>query len=145
MSNDLPITDTPHPAPQRRKTQQSILWLSVVGPPIAWAAHLLVNYTIAGQRCGNPPAAGSTALADGSVTTMLLIDVVALLLAGAAGYVAYGHWLETKSEKGGSTHELVHSGEGRTRFLAMCGMLTSALVGVGVAIDVVGTIIGPPC
>jgi hypothetical protein len=104
-----------------------------------------VNYSIAGRHCVGAADIGAMAMPNGRVATMLVIDLIATLIAATAGYVAYQHWLETKSEKGGGAHHLVHSGEGRTRFLAMCGMLASGLFGVAVIIDAIGTIVGPPC
>lgn len=145
MPNDLPISGSAHPAPQRNKTHQGALWFSVVAAPLAWVAHLLVNYAIAGQECVASAGEASMALASGRVTTMLLIDLAAVLLAGVAGYIAVERWRDTQSETGGGGHHLLHRGEGRTRFLAMCGILTSALFGVAVLIDAIGTVLGPPC
>lgn len=143
QQQSLPRSD--HPAPQRENAHQTMLWLSVVGPPLAWAAHLLINYAIAGQHCVGAADVGAIASQHGRVTTMLIIDLLATMLAAATGYLAYHRWLETQSKKGGGAHHLVHSGEGRTRFLALCGMLTSALFGIAVIIDAIGTIVGPPC
>jgi hypothetical protein len=145
MPHQDTLSGSSHPAPQRARTPQTILWLSVIGAPLAWAARLLVNYSIAGQYCIGAADIGQRALAHGRLTTILTIDLVAALVALIAGGIAYQHWLETQSEKGGGAHRLVHSGEGRTRFLAMCGMLTSALFGLAVIIDAIGTSIGPPC
>lgn len=108
--------------------------------------HLLVNYSIAGQNCLGAAAIESSALGSHDVlSTIFIVDIVALALAASAGYVALELWKKTKDEKSGATQELVQAGEGRTRFMAMCGMLTSALFGVAVAVDALGSIVGPPC
>jgi hypothetical protein len=145
MTHEQPISGSDHPAPQRGRTDQTVLWLTVIAAPLAWAARLLINYSIAGQHCLGAADIGERALPHGRLTTILLIDLVAALIAAAAGYAARQRWLETQSEKGGGAHRLVHSGEGRTRFLAMCGMLTSALFGLAIIIDAIGAMIGPPC
>jgi hypothetical protein len=119
--------------------------LAVVAAPLAWTAHLLVNYSIAGQHCVGAADIGAMATPDGRVATILVIDLIATLIAATAGYVSHQHWLETQGEKGGGAHRLLHSGEGRTRFLSMCGMLTSGLFGVAIIIDAIGTIVGPTC
>jgi hypothetical protein len=145
MPQDLSISGSAHPAPQRGNTHQGALWFSVVAAPLGWAAHLLVNYSIAGQNCLGAADIDGMARPDGRLTAILLIDLAAILLAIIAGYIAFQRWLDTRTEKGGGAHHLVHSGEGRTRFLAMCGILTSALFGFAVVIDAIGSILGPPC
>lgn len=145
MPQELPYPASSHPAPRRDSSHEILTWFSIVAAPLAWSARLLVNYTIAGQHCVGAANIGAVAVPDDWITTILLIDLIAVLLAAIAGSIAYRQWGETRSERGGSAHRLVHSGEGRARFLAMCGMLTSALFGVAIIIDAIGTIIGPPC
>ena len=145
MPQALPYPETNHPAPQRERTQQILVWFSIVGAPLAWSARLLVNYTIAGQHCVGAANTGALAVPDDWIATILLIDLIAVLLAAIAGSIAYRQWRETRSESSGGAHHLAHSGVGRARFLAMCGMLTSALFGVAIIIDAIGTFVGPPC
>lgn len=145
MPNDHTISGSAHPAPQRNKINQGFLWLSVLAAPLAWVAHLLVNYAIADHACSALAGGTGSAFAGGQLTTMLLIDLAAILFSVAAGYIAVEHWRNSQSERGGGMQHLVHSGEGRTRFLAMCGILTSALFATAVLIDAIGTILGPPC
>lgn len=145
MPQELPFPESSHSATRRERTSQSLVWFSIVAAPLAWATRLLVNYTIAGQHCAGAADIGAMAHPNGQIATILLIDLLAVLLAVIAGSIAYAAWRETRSESSGGAHHLVHSGEGRQRFLAMCGMLTSTLFGVAVIIDAIGTIIGPPC
>jgi hypothetical protein len=111
--------------------------------PIGWALHLLVNYSIAGQNCVGAVAASANA--RGAYSVILLIDLAAVILTVVAGLVAYDLWKKTKEEKVGDTHRLVQTGEGRTRFLALCGILTSTLFGLAVIVDVLGIVVGPTC
>ena len=145
MPQELPYPASNHPAPRHESSHELLTWFSIVAPPLAWAARLLVNYAIAGQHCTGAADIGAMALPEERIATILLIDILAVVLAFVAGVIAYRRWREPRSERGGGAHHLVHSGEGRARFLAMCGMLTSALFGVAVIIDAIGTIMGPPC
>ncbi|MET1046454.1 MAG: hypothetical protein ABWX70_07090 [Hyphomicrobium sp.] len=145
MPHNLPATGTAHPAPKRDTTNEGVLWFSVFAAPLAWAAHLLVNYTIAGRHCVGAAEIGAIGRPEGQLAVIVSIDIAAALVAIVAGDIAVRRWRETKSEKGGGTQHLVHSGEGRTRFLAMSAMLTSGLFGLAVVIDAIGTILGPPC
>ena len=53
------------------------------------------------------------------------LDRIALAIALAAALIAYRNWSSTQGEHGGGSQRLVEVGEGRTRFLSMCGILTS--------------------
>jgi len=146
MNENPAIAGSSHPAPHRERAPFPALAFGLFAAPLAWAAHLLLNYSIAGHSCVGAAIpdfrVGSTRV---EFTSILLIDLCAIALAIAAGYVAYCLWERTKEEKGGDMHHLVHAGEGRTRFLAMCGMLTSLLFGLAVLIDALGAMVGPPC
>ena len=85
----------------------------------------------------------TTATSDDTLSTIFLIMMDR---SGAhGGYVAFELWKKTWQEKEGDAHRLVQSGEGRTRFLAMCGVLTSVLFGLAVIFDVIGAMVGPAC
>jgi len=58
---------------------------------------------------------------------LLAISIVGIVFAIAGGVVAWQSWRRTFNEHPGSAHHLLDRGEGRTRFMAMCGMLTSAV------------------
>lgn len=146
MHQGATISGSAHPAPHREKAPLSALAFGLLSAPIAWALHLLINYSIAGQRC-----IGAVAREDilrgppGTLAMILLVDIASLALAVSAGYVAFVFWKKTKDEKVGEARALVHAGEGRTRFMAMCGVLTSTLFGFAIAVDALGSIVGPPC
>lgn len=122
------------------------LAFGLLSAPIAWVMHLLVNYSIAGQSCfGAAEMEEATLSSHDALSTIFIVDLAALALAASAGYVAFQLWKKTKDEKAGDTEKLVQAGEGRTRFMAMCGILASTLFGLAIAIDALGSIVGPPC
>lgn len=144
MPQNPPMTGLSHPAPHRDRAPYVSLAFGLFAAPIGWALHLLVNYSIAGQNCVGASAA-ATASAQGAHSVILLIDLAAVILSVVAGAVAYDLWKKTREEKAGDAHRLVQAGEGRTRFLALCGILTSILFGLAVIVDVLGILVGPPC
>lgn len=136
-----PRTDTAgsaHPAPHRERASWAALTYALVGAPAAWFVHLLVNYGLADRAC----AAQAGLSARGAV---MLVDLLALAVAAGAGVVAYGLFHRTRAEKEGSAHVLVEAGEGRTRFLAICGLLASALFLIAIVFDLTGPFMGLPC
>jgi hypothetical protein len=58
---------------------------------------------------------------------LLAISVAGIVLAIVGGLVAWRSWRRTREERPGSAHHLLDRGDGRTRFMAMCGILTSVL------------------
>lgn len=136
-----PRTDTAasaHPAPHRDRASAAELVYALTGPPAAWFLHLLVNYGVADRACA--ARAGLSAW-----SAVVVVDLLALAAAAAAGYVAYGVFRRTQAEKEGGPHVLVEAGEGRTRFLAICGLFASALFLVAIAFDLAGPFLGLPC
>jgi len=73
------------------------------------------------------------------------IDVVAIAIGIAAGLVAWRTWQRTQQEAGAGAHTLIDAGEGRTRFLALCGVLASAGFLLALVFASVGLIVVPAC
>lgn len=146
MSLNRAMTGTGHPAPHRDRASLAALAFCLFAAPIGWALHLLVNYSIAGYACSGAASFGvQTLTASDNLKAIFLVDLGAIVLTIVAAYVAFSLWHRTKEEKEGDANHLVHAGEGRTRFLAFCGLMTSALIGFAVAIDAIGSMVGPPC
>jgi hypothetical protein len=55
-------------------------------------------------------------------------DLLALVLGLIAAFLALSNWRKTREEKPGHGHHLIESGDGRTRFMSMSGMLVSGMV-----------------
>ncbi len=142
-----------HPAPARGQAHLGVLLFGLMGAPVTWAAHLLANVTIAGRACYSgaelrPP---DLAAAHATQTLILAIDAVAALLALAALIVSYRAWRQTRHEQppqsqDGSAHEHVAEvGEGRTRFIALGGILMSSVFFVAILFDTYAAIVMPEC
>jgi hypothetical protein len=101
-----------HPAPHRDRVALSALLFGLAAAPLAWQVQIVV---------------GSAAATAARKSTLLALFGVCLAAAFAGGLVALRSWRLTFHELPGSAHDLVDGGEGRTRFMAMCGMLVSLL------------------
>ncbi len=138
MTPHTDIAGAAHPAPHRGRASAQALAYALAGAPAAWFLHLLVNYGLASQAC----RAGA---APPSWSTIVIVDLVALAVAAGVGFVAYGLFHRTRAEKEGNARELVETGEGRTRFLAICGLLASALFALAIVADLAGPFMELPC
>lgn len=110
MSDNSSMTGSAHPAPHRERAPFGALAFGLIAAPIGWALHLLVNYGIAGQHCGSAALAAATS--DDTLSTIFLIDLMAIVLALTGGYVAFELWKKTWQEKEGTRIGSSNQGKG---------------------------------
>jgi hypothetical protein len=124
-----------HPAPGRAHIALPALWFGLFAGPAAWSIQTLVNLPVASHSCY--PALSPL---DAPVTAVrgiaFAVSVFALAVCVAAAAVAFRSWMRLRGEHQegsgrGSEHTpaaaLAETGEGRTRFMALCGLLTSLI------------------
>lgn len=119
-----------HPAPARHLISNGALWLGLFGGPVLWALQLMVGYGLTAHGCfpGTSPRSGPIgAMWSGSVIATL----IAVIGTCTAGFVALKAWRSASHERAArdSAHHtsLLDIGEGRTRFMAFAGILSSGV------------------
>jgi hypothetical protein len=136
-----------HPSPHRHRIRLAGLGFGLCGGPLAWAVQLNVNYALASHACfpATSPRALPPASWAGVNGSMLVINIVALLISLAALFVAWRAWRVTREEhRGGSAH-LLEIGEGRSRFLAACGVMAAGGFFVATIFNTAALIWVPQC
>ncbi|CCD87268.1 conserved membrane protein of unknown function [Bradyrhizobium sp. ORS 285] len=124
-----------HPAPHRHRFGLGWLLFALFAPPIGWSLHLISNYALASHNC-YPIDVPKSPVSPGLLWTGLIaIDVVSLALSAASGLIAYSAWRASREEMAENRSHMIEAGEGRTRFLAVWGLLTSGLFFITVASD----------
>jgi hypothetical protein len=68
----------------------------------------------------------------------MLLSLVALI-------ASWRVWQRTANEHQGSHHELLEVGEGRTRFMAMSGLIVSSIFLLNVLLNTVSFLFTAPC
>ncbi len=132
---DTAPTSAGHPAPQRGNVALWLLWFGFLGAPLAWTFQTLANTAVASHGCYpqlfplDKPATG------GMRGILFVISIVAIVVGVAALAVSFSTWRRTKGEhqeksgEGARQHNhstaALETGEGRTRFMALSGVLTS--------------------
>jgi hypothetical protein len=123
-----------HPAPFRKKISLGTLWYGLWAAPAAWSVQTLVNLPVSSHFCF-PRLEPLSAPETGVRGMAFVVSVAALFVCLSALTVATRTWLRTREEHHGAsgkgrahvpTTALLETGEGRTRFMALCGTLTSA-------------------
>src|SRR4051812_16723351 len=124
-----------HPAPHRHRFGLGWLMAALIAPPIGWSLHLVSNYALASLACYPIDVPKSPARPDLLWGGLVAIDVVSLILSAGSAFIAYSAWQASRQEMAEHRTEMIEAGEGRTRFLAAWGLLTSALFFLTVASD----------
>lgn len=121
---DLP--EPSHPAPHRARASAWQLVVALCLAPSAFAIQVMAAYVIASRSC----SAGSS-----PQLPLLLVHGAAVLAAVAGFAVSLRLWRDTRDEKPGELSEAIDGGDGRTRFLALCGLYASSVFLIAALVD----------
>ena len=147
------MTTTAHPAPARGRAGLGALAFGLFGAPAAWSVQTLVNLPVAAHGCF-PRLAPLSAPATAVRGVVFAVSVAALVVCVAAAAVAWRSWARTRDEQQegsgqGAEHApesaLLETGEGRTRFLALAGVLSSLTFLLVSAAHAATVLLVPPC
>lgn len=127
--------DFEHPAPQRANASLLALWTALALGPAAWFLQLAIETPLLSSACYPHDVPFVGALPDVR-PVILWVDVVALAIVGFSAFVAWRTWRRTAGEKTGDGHRLMASGDGRTRFMAMSGLIANGMVGMAMVYTV---------
>lgn len=119
-----------HPAPHRQRVSLARQLFGLAAGPAGWIAQLVIGYGLSSYACFprdaphliSPPPGWA-----GEHLGLLALNLACLALALSGLAAALGAWRRTRGEKRGGPHLALEIGEGRARFLALCGLLTSGL------------------
>jgi hypothetical protein len=134
-----------HPAPHRQRVRLWVLMFGLVAAPIFWLAQLLLGYGVSAAACygGDHP----TTIASGASLRMALFsfDAAALIVALAGAAVSYASWHAVHGEQQSGPHHALEVGEGRTRFMALWGILSSLCFGGAIVFNTMASVMAPLC
>jgi hypothetical protein len=134
-----------HPAPARRLVALPLLWTGLFAGPAIWSVQIMVGYALLAHACfpGSHPVATPTSGAAWWLA--LAVSIVAILVTLGALIVAIRSWKRMRAERAGREQTALEAGEGRTRFMALGGVLLSSLFLLGVILNSVALFIIPLC
>jgi len=143
-----------HPAPARQLVSRGAIWFGLVGGPAAWSVQTLVNLPVASHGCF--PRLYPLATADGYNVQGIafVVSIAALIVCLTALLIASRSWRRTREEQHDASGEAnrhsaqvsaLETGEGRTRFMALAGLLTSGTFTLVSAVHLVTVFLVGPC
>jgi len=139
-----------HPAPSQGTVSAPLLWFGLFGGALAWALQLISNYWLFSHFCYPTVTPRATPTFDGVRVVGIVVSGVLLLVAIAALLTALRSWKRTRAEahrRRDARHreETAEVGEGRTRFMAMAGMLVSGIFVYGLVMNAMPLLFMPIC
>jgi hypothetical protein len=135
----------PHPAPHRDRLSLAAAWFAILAAPVAWSVQLLVNAPLVAHACYPHDEPLATPALSHLLAAAGWVEGLALALCLAGGAMALRNWRRTRNERPGTAHHLIEGGDGRSRFMAMAGLLTSSLFLIGVIFAAFNLTLAVPC
>ncbi len=142
MPNDPPLQQTKS---DRSGPGVVRLFAGMVIAPFAWALQMLVSYALAAHACYPTEVALAAPLWPhlriivGGVSIVLWL----VLLVGCA--IAWANWKATRPHSDTAPGQIMQSGDGRPRFMALCGVVVSALFAIVLLFTSIGILWVPSC
>lgn len=129
----------PHPAPHADKLSTGKAMFILFGGPLAWFAQLCVSVPLVGWACFPTTDRFPMPVVHYGWTrsAAVLLTVVCLGVALAAGFAALATFRQVRCEKKGGKTRLIEVGHGRTRFTALWGVVLGFSFAVAIAVTVV--------
>jgi len=136
-----------HPAPHAERVSLLESFFGLFAGPAAWLIQLSAGYALASNPCFRsgslapalPPALRWT------WPTMLALTAAAVAISVASFLMSLRAFNRTRHETVGDSNHLMELGSGRTRFLALWGMVLGAAFAVGAAITGIAFATVPSC
>lgn len=138
-----------HPAPGRRGIGGLRLLTSLYGVPLAWVAQMTLSEPLAAQACYPHAVPLSAPLVPHLQLLLAAVTLGALAVGVAIAWLAWSSWCRVRDDPaekeeiaGRATAE---TGDGRTRFLALMGVMSSVLFLTAIVITSLAVLIVSPC
>jgi hypothetical protein len=138
----------PKPPEQKERAGLNLLLLSLAIGPAAWIVQLAGDYALASHACrpnGAPRLAPPAGGWGGEHLVLLGLNLVCLGFCLAGGGVAFAYWRNSHREKPAAAPEPISVGQGRTRFLAACGMIAAVAFAIAIGFDTTLPFFVPSC
>jgi hypothetical protein len=151
---DTARTSAGHPAPQRGNVPLWTLWFGFLGAPLGWTLQTLANTAVASHGCFPQLFPLREPSTGGLRGILFVISLVAIVAGVAALAMSWSTWRRTSGEhqqgsgagrEHGEHTAALETGEGRTRFMALSGVMTSLVFLVVILAHTAAVFVVLPC
>ncbi len=115
-------------APTRPYVSPARLWFGLAGSAASWIALGIIDLVITWQACLGEEQYGGAHFAPGVKLLFLVVTLLLLATAIAAGAVSFRNWRELSRGTSLANAE----GRGREEYMALIGVFVSFTLGVGI-------------
>jgi hypothetical protein len=116
--------------------------------PAAWILQLVIDYGLASHSCfprETPQVAGLLSSWAGESEWLVAVNLVCLCLAAGGAFVSWRNRRRTRPTKRGGAETALEASEGRTRFVATCGILAGAGFALAILFDTAEPLVIAAC
>lgn len=144
MTSSLSPTDS-HPSPKRGAVAPWLLLTGLAAGPFGWILQLLVDYGLSSGLCMGRRTMAQHPSENGELFALVAVNLLCLAIALGGLALCYDSWRKVRDEKPGGGHRTLNVGEGRSRFLALAGMLTAGGFALAILFNTVEPFMIPAC
>lgn len=134
-----------HPSSYRDRIGSARLWFGLFGAAGAWSVQTLISYPLASHSCYPGIFPLRTPILPGLWTVLLLVGLACLVVGLSGLGAAWTAWKKTRGEVGEDHHHLFATGEGRSRFMALSGVIVSATMLLAILLQTATLFLVAPC
>ena len=125
-----------HPSPLRGSIPRWRVIAGLLLAPLAYSLQVVGSYVVAANQCSPGRHANSVPV---------VINLIALAAIVVGLLIAIGNFRRTRREAPGNHGETQDIGEGRSRFLAYCGLCSSGIFALAVIIQLTSILLLHQC
>jgi len=131
--------------PNQRRASLLALWTGLVAAPLAWAVQLQVGYAMTAHGCFPRDVPLQAPLLSGLRMGLLLGSVLAIAIALGAIALSCRSWVHSRPVDATAGRPPPIGRDGRSRFLAASGILTSVLFLIAIIFETSALLLSPLC
>jgi hypothetical protein len=121
------------------------LFAGMVLAPLAWALEILIGYALAAHACYPTDVALAAPTWSSLRTIVEGVSAALWLLLFVGCVIAWTNWKATRPQSDAKADKVNQSGDGRPRFMALCGVIVSGLFAIVLLFTSVGILWVPSC
>jgi hypothetical protein len=134
-----------HPSPHRHRISFAALMFGMMAAPFFWLGQLMLGYGVSAAACYGSDHPTTIASATALRSALIMFDTIAIIAAIAGGIVSYMSWRGVRNEKEGSPRQALEIGDGRARFMALWGIMSSLWFLGAIVFSTIASVMVPLC
>jgi uncharacterized membrane protein YeiB len=134
-----------HPAPHRHRVSFIALMFGMIAAPIFWLGQLMLGYGVSAVVCYGSDHPTTIMSATALRSALILFDAIAIIAAISGGIVSCMSWRAVRDEKEGGQRQALEIGDGRARFMALWGIMSSLWFFIAIIFSTIASVTVPLC